>query len=364
MKLPFRILIYITVISGVVGTACLYWPRTFPTEPPAGGVNTVSGRLIKPTPVRNERAAAASFLNKRALPLLKSGGYRELDEMAASLRKSAAEFPDGIWELQLFYMAVADPEDGGPESAWQERHELVRKWFEEDPESITARVAMARFLYDYAAEARGGGWAHTVTTEGWRLMHERTTEALRILEAARTLPEKCPVWYSTWTRVAQLAEAPRDRYEEIVDEGLKAFPGYNSLYFTKAYYLQERWYGKPGEWQEFARRAADERGGEAGDVLYAQIVWSLHNLRIFGNPIRESGAEWARIERGFEALRRKYPDSIYVLSEYCAISGFAPTMARSRQRGLFSVVGNKVDLMVWKKMENFDRNRAWALSSR
>jgi hypothetical protein len=63
------------------------------------------------------------------------------------------------------------------------------------PQSVTARVALARAYLNYAYDARGEGNAGTVSDSGWKLFAERTAEGKRILDEASALPTKCPEWY-------------------------------------------------------------------------------------------------------------------------------------------------------------------------
>jgi hypothetical protein len=123
-----------------------------------------------------------------------------------------------------------------------------------------------------------------------------------------------------------------------------------------------RWHGEPGEWEAFAAKSADEVGGEQGDVLYAQIVWSMHDPRIYGNPVAETAIEWTRAHRAFEALCRRYPNSISARSEYCTISGVAPPGVRKLMRSLFPLLEDRVDLSVWLTMERFESDHQWAFS--
>ena len=190
---------------------------------------------------------------------------------------------------------------------------------------------------------------------------ERITEADRILDVARDLPEKCPGWYYNWMMKAMLAGDDRQRYDELFAEGMHNFPAYSSLYLLKVGYPQERWYGKPGEWRAFAKQSADSLGGEDGDALYGQIVWYIHNGRTYGDPIGETGIEWPRARRGFEALRRRYPDPLMLLSEYCSISGRAPSEA-PLMRSLFGKIDNRVVLSVWKGANRFVKDRSCAYS--
>lgn len=316
-----------------------------------------------PVSVENESTHAKATIERHALALLSAQKYSELDALAEDFRKSGVCFEDGTWKLNLFYQAVSDLGAEARENDWETRLALLRHWFEKDTECITPRVAMARALVGYAWHARGDHWASEVPKDAWNPVSERVKEAYRILEAARALPEKCPGWYSAWMKMAMLAGTSREQYDQVFEEGLKSFPSYTPLYFSKTWYLLERWYGKRGEWESFAANSANTLGGEEGDILYAQIVWYVHDSRFFGNPIRESAIEWARVQRGFEAIRRSYPNSIFALNEYCAISGFAPTNARQRMRSLFAEIGNRADLRVWRTMEIFQRHHNWAFSN-
>ena len=314
-----------------------------------------------PMCVEDEFTKTEASIEKKALTLLASQKYSELDALAANFRKSQACFENGYWQLALLYKSITDLDTKAPEQDWEARLKLIRRWFEQDTDCITPRVAMARALVGYAWHARGNDWASKVSKDAWPLVYERIAEATRILEAARNLSETCPVWYSTWMKVAMLSGPDRERYDAVFEEALAAFPAYTAFYFSKVWYLQERWYGERGDWEAFAAVAADKIGGEKGDLLYAQIVWYVHEQRVYGNPIREAAIEWPRVQRGFEAIRRQYPDSILALSEYCSISGFAGE--RQLMQSLFNEIGNRVDLAVWRTTELFEQDYRWAFSN-
>jgi hypothetical protein len=161
---------------------------------------------------------------------------------------------------------------------------------------------------------------------------------------------------------AMLSSEDQQRYDEIFDEALRDFPSYTTIYFMKTWRLEEKWFGKRGDWEAFATESADRLGGEEGDILYARIIWRVHDHRTYGNPVAESAMDWPRARRGFEAIRRRYPESLLALSEYCSLSGFAPRGARTLMRQLFDELGNRVDLQTWKKVDLFVRDRRWAYS--
>jgi hypothetical protein len=336
------------------------WVTPMAVERP---VHREATRIDNPTPFENEMTQTRNALEKQTAQLLADGKYAELDGIAAEFRKSEAQFVNGIWKLSLFYECVAELETDAPEMQWQTHVALLQQWFENDPDSITARVAMARALVGYAWHARGSGWASGVSKNAWQTADERIVAARRILDAARDLPEKCPCWYSTWMKMAMLDHAPRERYDEIFAEAVKMFPRYRPFVFLKMWYLEGRWYGERGEAEAFARSTADRVGGEDGDILYAQSLWYRHDQRVFGNPVVETGADWPRAQRGFEAILRKCPHSLFALSEYCSVSGFAPNgAARPLMQRLLIQLNNRVDLQVWRSMDLYKRDRLWAFT--
>jgi hypothetical protein len=289
--------------------------------------------------------------------------YQELDVMAARLQLDHVTFANGDWEISFFYEGVSDLPKGYTEAQWEKHMQALRDWWEADAESMTARIAYALGLYNYGWFARGGGYANTVTDDGWRQFEERLAEARRILIAAEPLGPNSPVYYSTRFRIACVDGTPRAQWEEIFEQSIAAFPDYTRFYLAKANYLLPRWYGGPGEWEAFATASADRVGGENGDILYAQIIWQMHELRLFGNIFRESAAQWPRVKRGFEALCRRYPQSLSAPSEYCYLSGFGGD-GRPETRAILERLGNRIDLSVWKTMDRYMKDREWALADK
>jgi hypothetical protein len=313
--------------------------------------------------VEDQHETMAARIKADVAGLLKQRNYQGLDAMAARLRHDNMAFSNGDWTISLFYDGVIGLPKDASDAEWEERLQALRDWFDTDTDSITARVGYACGLNEYAWRARGHGEARDVTPDGWRLFGERLTEARRILIAAERLGPDCPVYYSTRLRVAFALGAPRPECDEMFEEGIKSFPNYARLYFLQANFLLPRWFGARGEWEAFATAAANRLGGEDGDMLYAQIAWSMHEKRIFGNVFAESAIEWPRVKRGFETLCRRYPESVAALSEYCYLAGFGGD-GPAQTRTLLLRLGNRVDLSVWKTMDRYLKDRAWTLAEK
>jgi hypothetical protein len=251
---------------------------------------------VNPTnPIRNQ-----------ALSLLATKDYDKLDALAAKLRASKECSADGVWQLASVYDGLA-PLNSAPDTAWDDRVMALGAWAAARPESITARVAWADVLVAYAWKARGGGEVNTVTTEGWRLFFQRLGQAVTILNAARSLNEQCPEYWSTLMRAALGLQVKRLQFDGIFDEAIKSEPGYETYYYRRAIYLLPRWYGREGEWESDLARQADKLGGENGDVLYAQVVWNLNQL-YFVTPFPDGNLSWKRVDHGFEIIEKHFPD--------------------------------------------------------
>lgn len=351
-----RFWIYATVTLCLGSGAYFYLQASVPDQAPSAAAIP---RRFTPVVVENELAQAKADIEKRAIAFLEAGDFAALDAMAREFRVSQVTFANGGRRLGLLYGAL-NLDDSASENQWEARLGLLRRWFETDVESITARVAMAEALVTYAWHARGTDWAGEVKKEAWPLVYQRVLEAHRILEAARNLSEKCPYWYIAWMTKSMLSGEDQRSYDEIFAEAVREYPSYTRIYCMKVWRLEEKWYGERGDWEAFAQESADRLGGEEGDILYAQLIWYVHDMRTYGNPVAESAMDWERTKRGFEAIRRQYPESLLALSEFCALSGFAPKGARMQMRQLFDELGNRVDLQTWKKVDLFVRDRRWA----
>lgn len=146
-------------------------------------------------------------------------------------------------------------------------------------------------------------------------------------------------------------------YDAVFHEAVRAYPQYPVYYSRKATYLLPRWKGKPGDWERFLSREADQIGGDDGDVLYARVAWLMQD-DAFGNIFHESSISWNRVERGFKVLEARFPNSHAVRNAraHLAVLGCKPAVARTH----FERLDGRVDLSVWESKEDFVKKANWA----
>ena len=99
-----------------------------------------------------------SQITNKALTYLDARDYDKLDGYAAALRTSKESWATGSLKLGNLYAAFNPPSEA-PDADWERSLTALQGWILARPNSITARVALASVLVEYAWKARGSGWA-------------------------------------------------------------------------------------------------------------------------------------------------------------------------------------------------------------
>jgi hypothetical protein len=292
----------------------------------------------------------ANDISNQVASLLVEKKYDDLDALAKKLRDSKEGYADGSWKLASVYDGL-EPADEAPDAEWTARFMALRDWIKSKPESITPRVAMARDLVSYGWKARGSDYANKVSQTGWKLLFQRLNEAVTTLNSAKTLKEQCPVWWSTLMQAELGLQVKRAQYDATFAAATKAWPDYTTLYFRRANYLLPRWYGTPGEWESDLVNSADKIGGEGGDMLYAQVVWDMHQSIDSTNMFQEYHLSWNRVKSGFESIEKHFPDSLARKNEAAHLAVLGRDGATAKK--YFDQTAGQVDLKCWDSKDDF-----------
>lgn len=280
--------------------------------------------------------------------------FEYLETTSEALRQSGELFPDGSWKLFRFYEAVDHRFHSGDDGYLTDLA-IHREWENAFPDSLTRRIALAQMLVSYAWHARGSGYAHTVTPEGWKFMRERLEQAARVLEDAKKSSEKDPYWFTAAMTVGTGQSWDKESFDQLLDDARKEFPKYWHLETQRAYTLLPRWFGNEGDWQKFAIAASEAPNG-LGDETYARII--MRQAGKYGNVFRDARADWPKMKNGMEALLKKYPESVELRNwgAKSATLGNEQEMAAA----IFKTLGDEYVKDVWKKPERFVHFRTWA----
>ena len=238
--------------------------------------------------------------------LLLAKRYDEIEKTAAALQHSNAADIQGVPHLKSFFNGLCT---GGDFAARQGR---IAAWRAARPASNLARIAALQLWSNAAREARGGGFASSITPDMKARMDAALAKGAQSLKALPSAAFKSPLAFDAMLRWGLLASAPREFFDHFFQEGTATFPDYLPFYTQRAQVLLPRWFGEPGEWEAMAKKRAGQIGGDNGDVFYGRIVWSLSQL-VFRLP-KESHFDYERARRGLEILQKRSPDSVSLLS--------------------------------------------------
>ncbi len=283
--------------------------------------------------------------------------FAELERIANEARSTKARFPGGFWKIHLIYSGLSAPLDGSKvnESLWPQYLARVQHWTSQYPNSITARITLAWFYNAYGWNARGGGYANTVTDEGWRLLAERAAMGRKVLEEAQSLPTKCPEWFLAMLSIARAEDWDDGQRKALFAQAVASNPDYYYYYQTQAETLLPKWGGEKGDLAAFAGAMADRIGGTKGDFLYYNIGSFI--VCACDNEDHLNGMSWPRLKRGFDASEELFGHSIYQLNKMAFLAYMAGELDYASP--LFAQIGENWDPDTWRTFDDFigDRRR-------
>ena len=286
--------------------------------------------------------------------LLQAGKFEQLDCLADSARSHKDTFPGGMWKIHAVYTDLVQPPLHATEEDWAAHIELLQRWVSTRPESITARIALAESYLNYGADARGTGFADTVSESGWKLLAERTAKAKQVLNEAASLSAKDPEWYLAMQNVALVDSEPAEK-RTLFEQAVKFEPTYYYYYRVYANSILPKWGGADGEVAQFLQKAADQIGGDAGDILYFRVAGTL----VCGcQNDQQLSLSWLRIQKGFDAVEKQNGPSPenWNLMAHMAQSFNDAIVAYP----LFARIGAQWSETLWQSSSAFESAKQWA----
>jgi len=285
--------------------------------------------------------------------LLKQEKFEALDCLADAARAGKTRFSGGAWKLRNLYVGLDSPRPGHPtQEDWQQHMELVERWRQQYPRSITAPIAVAESLVRYAWDARGSGYSNSVSDSGWKLFGERLAKAKEILEQNSALASKCPDWYLAMELVAQAQNWHLDQATALLQRAAAFEPGYQYYYRVHVNHVLPQWGGDEGDAASFAEETANRVGGEAGDGLYFLIAQGI--LCACQQP-EFPHFSWPRLQSGFAALEKKYGPSLFDVNSFALMAAKSSDWVAADEA--FKRIGDSWSEDTWKTEAWFTQNK-------
>jgi hypothetical protein len=209
--------------------------------------------------------------------------FKCLEQVFAELETAGATFVDGQSKLPAFLGGVREAVDAASGMTSAEIEDLMRDWLGLFPESILAQVSWVRMLNAAAWNARGEGFANTVTPNGARTFSRLNQEALARVDALAPRARDHLLGRYVTLRAIRESGIPRESLAKLSLEALRLFPNELGLPTYHAERLLPKWGGTTKDFEQFARQAREVVGEGQGDRLYASIYTQIAGLRSLHN---------------------------------------------------------------------------------
>jgi hypothetical protein len=292
--------------------------------------------------------------------LLTAHDYKALEQLCHDTLEGDQTLPAGLNRSDYLYSAfVLQGRDFKPltDGEYNQLIGQLNDWVKQFPDSVHPRVILSTVYERWAWKARGGGYAQSVSSDGWRLMSQRESVASKFAKAALAVPGSSARAYYLLLKMDKDINTPKAESDKLFKEAVDKFPNYRMFHFARILELQPRWGGGAGQWETFAKQSADAVGGIEGDKFYAQLLWYVDKTTWYADTgiFQLFKLDYPRAKRGFEALLAANPHSLAVLSAYChaaATAGDKPTALK-----LFARLNGRMDKEAWSSAQDFDRWR-------
>jgi hypothetical protein len=150
-------------------------------------------------------------------------------------------------------------------------------WLEARPESSTARLLLAKSLIREGWQHRGGGFAATVTEDGWKKFHDCLRLAHVKLQPLLRDPSGPPEAYTPLFEIAKGESWEGSEIQPYVDQFFERHPAYFQPHICMVEKLMPRWGGELRDSVNYADDVARRVGGDAGEMIYARLAKHLVN---------------------------------------------------------------------------------------
>ncbi len=221
-------------------------------------------------------------------------------------------------------------------------------------------IVEGRFLISYAWDARGGGWASSVTKNGWKLMRERLAKSAEVLTKAHEMNPGLE-FAAVQMLAVELGQGQGDeRSEKWFNRALEANPNCYDACAKRLYYLEPKWHGSQEKLLAFARQCYDRKNWEGGLPF---ILLSAHNkLSYYGSngygkdaSYFKSDAVWEDLQSIFEGHLKRFPKDRYNLGRYAWHAVMAEKWEKAHE--LFEKLGDRPALSAFGNLMKFDALR-------
>lgn len=233
---------------------------------------------------------------------LREGNVDRLEHFFTAINASELQTSGGDWALDIIMDAMRPlDQDAQTEPAWREIHDALLLWQKKKPTSAFARLAEARYLFNYALHKAAHGGVSA-------LSHIRQASD-RGLELMNDIPKMSPAWFDTMIRLQAMNGQPATDIAPVFQEGLRKYSNYSPLVIALGGCFIEG--GETG--RQICVGILEELQGAANGGIGAQM---LRKIYFDGDlPKIQPRLNPDTVERCIRAAVAQWPDSYELRSD-------------------------------------------------
>lgn len=211
----------------------------------------------------------------------------------------------------------------------------------------------------YAWDARGSGYANTVTNDGWKLMRERLDVAQKALEKAYAMDPADPRAAREMMTIELGQGEGRERMELWWKRAMQADPDNYAACTSKLYYLEPKWYGSADAMIDFGRECL--RGGNWEGRIPFVLVDAHEDLSKYASDPDEYYTKpevWKDLKSVYEPFLARYPNAVWDRSYFAWYATQCGQWDEAKKQ--FDLLGDNPELKPFGTKEAYEylRDRA------
>lgn len=313
--------------------------------------------LINPEKIAYTNIGVGKFekdlISKISSALFIRKEYDKLIKLGDALRNNKSRSIDGKWKLDYYYQGL-NFKELRKEDDWHSAFISFIKSYSNNPAPY---ICYAAALVSKGWSFRGGGYANTVTEDGWKKFNKHLEVARNLLLYSKEISSTCPEWYTEILIVAMAEDWDMESYNKVYKEGIERHNNYHGIYYQGVQNNLERWGGTVSSMDEIIRESNELSKKDYGDEYYYRLKW-LH-YQIEGEiAFKKYEFNWDQYKKGYFDLEKRFPKSnknLNWFTFFCCLHKDKETAVK-----LFKRIGTNIYLKPWGSLEKFEEYKTWA----
>ena len=318
-----------------------------------------------PTPPAPDESIA-TFISSTETDLM-TGQFDRLEHEAQIDRNVGNRFAGGYSKLRYFYRSLGSfgrYDNCGcgktmyyTDVTFGEKLHAIRQWMTQKPGSAAAAIANAELWTSLAWNARGHDFIDETSPQSVDLFRKRLSIAATYLGALDVKAD--PAIYDVKLSLLRGIGDGRTDLATLYSQAVQAFPAYYFYYGAMAGLLEPRWFGAPGELQNYLNRLGSS-AGEDGIAIYSFVAEALLADYTWNDLFSATDLDWPTLKRSLDVREHRYGTSIKLLNVELKLAAAAHDQTFASR--LVQRVGTKWDPNVWRDWKSFTAVEDWASS--